>query len=151
MPDGAENRWQFSRLTRRVRGRIPSGKADPLDPRRSPQASRPTRPPDALAEFVRGRAERLGSPWRHRRRGRGIAGALRNVPASPGVYACSTARAMHVRRQGAQPEDRVQNYTHPAGRSNRLRGWWPRPRRSKSSSLPREAEALLLECNLIKP
>jgi excinuclease ABC subunit C len=77
--------------------------------------------------------------------------ALRNVPASPGVYRMLDRKgdAMYVGK-ARNLKSRVQNYTHPAGLSNRLRRMVAETAALEIVVAATEAEALLLECNLIK-
>jgi excinuclease ABC subunit C len=126
-------------------------KAAPLDPRRSPDAPAAGILPSGAPEepVVAATAPRPASS---------IAGgvavlrdALRNVPASPGVY------RMHDRKGDAlyvgkarNLKARVQNYTHPAGLSNRIRRMVAETASFEIVVTATEAEALLLECNMIK-
>src|SRR6266516_3081126 len=77
--------------------------------------------------------------------------ALRNVPGSPGVYRMLDRRgdAVYVGK-ARNLKSRVQNYTHPAGLSNRLRRMVAETAAMEVVVTETEAEALLLECNLIK-
>jgi excinuclease ABC subunit C len=77
--------------------------------------------------------------------------ALRTVPASPGVYRMLDRKgdAMYVGK-ARNLKSRVQNYTHPAGLSNRLRRMVAETAALEIVVAATEAEALLLECNLIK-
>ena len=77
--------------------------------------------------------------------------ALRNVPASPGVYRMLDRKgdAVYVGK-ARNLKSRVQNYTHPAGLSNRLRRMVAETASFEIVVTTTEAEALLLECNLIK-
>jgi excinuclease ABC subunit C len=77
--------------------------------------------------------------------------ALRNVPASPGVYRMLDRKgdALYVGK-ARNLKSRVQNYTHPAGLSNRLRRMVAETVALEIVVAATEAEALLLECNLIK-
>src|SRR5439155_17563995 len=119
MPDGIENPAAIQpvdpavAVTRRR-------KTAPLDPRRSPGGLSADAPPDALPDVVPGAA-----PSEPARGGiaAGVAvlrAALRNVPASPGVYRMLDRKgdAMYVGK-ARNLKSRVQNYTHPAGLSNR--------------------------------
>ncbi|HEX3883622.1 MAG TPA: excinuclease ABC subunit UvrC [Stellaceae bacterium] len=90
--------------------------------------------------------------------GGGIAGgaaviraALRNVPSSPGVYRMLDRKgdALYVGK-ARNLKARVQNYTHPAGLSNRLRRMVSETVTFEVTVTGTEAEALLLECNMIK-
>ena len=64
-----------------------------------------------------------------------IRAALRDVPAGPGVYRMLDRKgdALYVGK-ARNLKSRVQNYTHPAGLSNRLRRMVAETARSKSSS-----------------
>src|SRR6266481_2545203 len=151
MPDGIENPVAIQpvepavAVTRRR-------KTAPLDPRRSPGGLSADAPPDALPDVVPGAA-----PSEPAARGGIAAGvavlraALRNVPASPGVYRMLDRKgdAMYVGK-ARNLKSRVQNYTHPAGLSNRLRRMVAETAAVEIVVAATEAEALLLECNLIK-
>src|SRR3984893_10464736 len=124
----------------------------PTDPRRSPDglAGGAARPP------VPGRA--AGEPAPRTGNAVSIAGgvavlraALRNVPGSPGVYRMLDRKgdALYVGK-ARNLKSRVQNYTHPAGLSNRLRRMVAEAAALEIVVTGTEAEALLLECNLIK-
>jgi excinuclease ABC subunit C len=73
------------------------------------------------------------------------------VPASPGVYRMLDRKgdAMYVGK-ARNLKSRVQNYTLPAGLSNRLRRMVAEAAALEIVVTETEAEALLLECNLIK-
>ncbi|HEX9533887.1 MAG TPA: excinuclease ABC subunit UvrC [Stellaceae bacterium] len=77
--------------------------------------------------------------------------ALRSMPASPGVYRMLDRRgdALYVGKARSL-KSRVQNYAHPAGLSNRLRRMIAETAAMEVVVTHTEAEALLLECNLIK-
>jgi excinuclease ABC subunit C len=77
--------------------------------------------------------------------------ALRSMPATPGVYRMLDRRgdAVYVGK-ARNLKSRVQNYTHPAGLSNRLRRMVAETVAMEIVVTHTEAEALLLECNLIK-
>src|SRR5579884_3793627 len=77
--------------------------------------------------------------------------ALRSVPASPGVYRMLDRKgdALYVGK-ARNLKNRVQNYTHPAGLSNRIRRMIAETTALEIVVTHTEAEALLLECNLIK-
>jgi excinuclease ABC subunit C len=140
---------------RRPRRRKP---AVPLDPRRSPDAPAsgmhapaPEPPPveaeapDAVRETG---AESQGGI------ARGVAvlrAALRTVPSTPGVYRMLDRKgdALYVGK-ARNLKSRVQNYTHPAGLSNRLRRMVAETAAFEVVETATEAEALLLECNIIK-
>ncbi|HTV88668.1 MAG TPA: excinuclease ABC subunit UvrC [Stellaceae bacterium] len=80
-----------------------------------------------------------------------LRGALRNVPASPGVYRMLDRKgdALYVGK-ARNLKARVQNYTHPAGLSNRIRRMVAETAGFEIVVTATEAEALLLECNMIK-
>jgi excinuclease ABC subunit C len=73
------------------------------------------------------------------------------MPASPGVYRMLDRRgdALYVGKARSL-KSRVQNYSHPAGLSNRLRRMIAETAAVEIVVTHTEAEALLLECNLIK-
>ncbi|HEV2334308.1 MAG TPA: excinuclease ABC subunit UvrC [Stellaceae bacterium] len=132
-------------------------KAAPLDPRRSPGGLSADAPPDLLPGPLPppGKAK-AGASGGTADGGiaRGVAvlrAALRNVPASPGVYRMldRNGDAMYVGK-ARNLKSRVQNYTHPAGLSNRLRRMVAETAALEIVVAATEAEALLLECNLIK-
>jgi excinuclease ABC subunit C len=77
--------------------------------------------------------------------------ALRNVPAGPGVYRMLDRKgdAVYVGK-ARNLKARVQNYTHPAGLSTRLRRMVADTAALEIVVTATEAEALLLECNMIK-
>jgi excinuclease ABC subunit C len=77
--------------------------------------------------------------------------ALRNMPANPGVYRMLDRKgdALYVGK-ARNLKSRVQNYAHPAGLSNRLRRMVAETSAMEIVLTHTEAEALLLECNLIK-
>ena len=138
-------------------------KAAPLDPRRSPGGLAADAQPDRPDYGAGGRpavqpVAELEEPTPGAPAPGGIAGgvavlraALRNVPASPGVYRMLDRKgdAMYVGK-ARNLKSRVQNYTHPAGLSNRLRRIVAETAALEIVVAATEAEALLLECNLIK-
>ena len=73
------------------------------------------------------------------------------MPATPGVYRMLDRKgdALYVGK-ARNLRSRVQNYTHPAALSNRLRRMVAETAAMEIVSTHTEAEALLLECNLIK-
>ena len=77
--------------------------------------------------------------------------ALRSMPGGPGVYRMLDRRgvALYVGKARSL-RSRVQNYAHPAGLSNRLRRMIAETAAMEIVVTHTEAEALLLECNLIK-
>src|SRR5215469_8536917 len=80
-----------------------------------------------------------------------IRAALKNVPAGPGVYRMLDRKgdAIYVGK-ARNLKARVQNYTHPLGLSNRLRQMVSQTTAQEIVETQTEAEALLLECNMIK-
>ena len=80
-----------------------------------------------------------------------IRGVLNSMPATPGVYRMLNRKgdALYVGK-ARNLKSRVQNYTHPAGLSNRLRRMIAETAAMEIVVTHTEAEALLLECNLIK-
>jgi excinuclease ABC subunit C len=128
-------------------------KAPPMDPRRapgaiagSPQTAEGTAAPPGAEP-----AAAVAAP-------RGIAAgtsvireALRTMPAQPGVYRMLDRRGdgLYVGK-ARNLRSRVQNYAHPAGLSNRLRRMVAETAAVEIVVTHTEAEALLLECNMIK-
>src|SRR5882672_11228286 len=122
-------------------------RAPAFDPRRSPAELASVLPEVASAE-----------PAPARSVGGGIAAgvavlraALRNVPGNAGVYRMLDRKgdALYVGK-ARNLKSRVQNYTHPAGLSNRLRRMVAETATLEIVVTHTEAEALLLECNMIK-
>jgi excinuclease ABC subunit C len=117
--------------------RAPGGVAEP--PARSSETAPPAdaAPPDPAVRCSTGIAA--------------IREALRSMPASPGVYRMLDRRgdALYVGKARSL-KSRVQNYAHPAGLSNRLRRMIAETAAIEIVVTHTEAEALLLECNLIK-
>jgi len=149
MPEAAENPLSIQQTERSVPAPTSRRrrKLAPLDPRRSP---------GDLAGAVPDAAPTEATP--PRLVGGGIAAgvavlraALRNVPNSPGVYRMLDRKgdAVYVGK-ARNLKSRVQNYTHPAGLSNRLRRMVAETAALEIVITATEAEALLLECNLIK-
>ena len=125
------------------------------DPRRAPGGM--AEPPARPLEDARP-ADAEGDPTGLRRAATGIAAgvtvirdALRTMPASPGVYRMLDRRgdALYVGK-ARNLKSRVQNYAHSAGLSNRLRRMVAETAAMEIVVTHTEAEALLLECNLIK-
>jgi excinuclease ABC subunit C len=129
------------------------GTVPPLDPRRAPGAfagssqtleptdrvrtadlAAPHHPPSAIAAGVATIRE-----------------ALRSIPATPGVYRMLDRKgdALYVGK-ARNLKSRVQNYAHPAGLSNRLHRMIAETIAIEIVVTHTEAEALLLECNMIK-
>src|SRR5438132_377424 len=128
----------------------------PSDPRRSPDGLAADAPPGAAPGTAQGTV--TGEPAPRVGHAVSIAGgvavlraALRNVPGSPGVYRMLDRKgdALYVGKARSL-KSRVQNYTHPAGLSNRLRRMVAEAAALEIVVTATEAEALLLECNLIK-
>jgi len=119
-----------------------------MDPRRSPgdlAAERQAEPEPGEAPARTGHAVSIAG---------GVAvlrAALRNVPGGPGVYRMLDRKgdALYVGK-ARNLKSRIQNYTHPAGLSNRLRRMVAETAILEIVVTATEAEALLLECNLIK-
>jgi len=80
-----------------------------------------------------------------------IRAALKNVPAAPGVYRMLDRKgnAIYVGK-ARNLKARVQNYTHPLGLANRTRRMVADTAALEIVVTQTEAEALLLECNMIK-
>ncbi len=80
-----------------------------------------------------------------------IRAALRSLPPGPGVYRMLDAKgdALYVGK-ARNLKNRVANYTHVAGLSNRLRRMIAETHSLEVVLTHTEVEALLLECNLIK-
>jgi excinuclease ABC subunit C len=76
---------------------------------------------------------------------------LRTMPTQPGVYRMLDRRGdgLYVGK-ARNLRNRVQNYAHPAGLSNRLRRMVAETAAVEVVVTRTEAEALLLECNMIK-
>jgi excinuclease ABC subunit C len=118
-------------------------RAAPLDPRRGPAElagtadEQATAPPPVAGVIAAGVAI--------------LRTALRNVPSSPGVYRMLDRKgdALYVGK-ARNLKARVQNYTHPLGLSNRLRRMVAETASLEIVVTHTEAEALLLECNMIK-
>jgi len=124
--------------------RAPGGVADP--PVGSPQPA-PTADAPLAADVAASAAPATGIAA-------GVAairGVLNSMPATPGVYRMLNRKgdALYVGK-ARNLKSRVQNYTHPAGLSNRLRRMIAETAAMEIVVTHTEAEALLLECNLIK-
>src|SRR3954453_13310106 len=148
-PEAAENPVSIQQTERSIPAPTSRRrrKVAPLDPRRSP---------GDLAGAVPDAAPTEATP--PRTLGGGISAgvavlrsALRNVPNSPGVYRMLDRKgdAVYVGK-ARNLKSRVQNYTHAAGLSNRLRRMVSETAALEIVVTATEAEALLLECNLIK-
>jgi excinuclease ABC subunit C len=127
------------------------GAVPPMDPRRapgavagSPQAGEPIDGPrnDPLRPVPR-TGIGVGAEV--------IREALRSMPATPGVYRMLDRKgdALYVGK-ARNLKSRVQNYAHPATLSNRLRRMVAETAAIEIVVTHTEAEALLLECNIIK-
>ena len=126
--------------------------ATPLDPRRSPGELSGEAPHDIRVGEPPARASRGGSIAAGIATGIAVLrAALRTMPASPGVYRMLDRKgeALYVGK-ARNLKSRVQNYTHPAGLSNRLRRMVAETDTIEIVVAATEAEALLLECNMIK-
>jgi excinuclease ABC subunit C len=122
--------------------------AVPLDPRRSPGDLAADRQGEAASNEAATRTSHAVSIVA------GVAvlrAALRNVPGGPGVYRMLDRKgdALYVGK-ARNLKSRIQNYTHPTGLSNRLRRMVSETATLEIVVTQTEAEALLLECNLIK-
>src|SRR5579883_2849525 len=114
----------------------------PIDPRRAPEGVAAADPGD----------DAFALPGSGIARGTAvIRAALRTMPATPGVYRMLDRKgdALYVGK-ARNLKSRVQNYAHPATLSNRLRRMVAETAAMEVVSTHTEAEALLLECNLIK-
>jgi excinuclease ABC subunit C len=134
----------------------------PMDPRRAPHgvAAEPSvaQSSDAPAPDALSPAEPDAEPMPAMDLPSGIArgiaairGALKTMPPTPGVYRMLDRKgdALYVGK-ARNLKSRVQNYAHPAALSNRLRRMVAETAVMEIVSTHTEAEALLLECNLIK-
>src|SRR5579884_3059516 len=138
MQDGGEISGAIQPVEPAQRGRPRRRPAAPIDPRRRPDGIA-----DAPAPVVFGGGIAAGAE--------ALRAALRSVPASPGVYRMLDRKgdALYVGK-ARNLKNRVQNYTHPAGLSNRIRRMIAETTALEIVVTHTEAEALLLECNLIK-
>jgi excinuclease ABC subunit C len=128
-------------------------KALPMDPRRAPGAFA------GSPQTVEGMdVPPVADPAPIHPSPRGIAAgtavireALRTMPAQPGVYRMLDRKGdgLYVGK-ARNLRSRVQNYAHPAGLSNRLRRMIAETSAVEVVVTHTEAEALLLECNMIK-
>ena len=128
-------------------------KALPMDPRRAPGAFA------GSPQTVEGMdVPPVADPAPIHPSPRGIAAgtavireALRAMPAQPGVYRMLDRKGdgLYVGK-ARNLRSRVQNYAHPAGLSNRLRRMIAETSAVEVVVTHTEAEALLLECNMIK-
>jgi excinuclease ABC subunit C len=138
MQDGGEISGAIQPVEPAQRGRPRRRPAAPIDPRRRPDGIA-----DAPAPVVFGGGIAAGAE--------AIRAALRHVPASPGVYRMLDKKgdALYVGK-ARNLKSRVQNYVHVAGLSNRLRRMVAETAALEIVITATEAEALLLECNMIK-
>ncbi len=132
-----------------------------MDPRRAPEsvAAGPLADARRDPEAANAAADHaLASPAPEPQISGGIAAgvavvraALNTMPATPGVYRMLDRKgdALYVGK-ARNLKSRVQNYAHPAALSNRLRRMVAETAAMEIVSTHTEAEALLLECNLIK-
>src|SRR3954447_10882370 len=133
--------------------------AIPPDPRRSPDApasgvlpvADPGTPAPLQPEAAQAASEAGQEQGGIAHGVRVLRAALRNVPSTPGVYRMLDRKgdALYVGK-ARNLKNRVQNYTHPAGLSNRIRRMVAETASFEVVETATEAEALLLECNLIK-
>lgn len=131
-----------------------------MDPRRAPEGVSTDRP-DSLAdsaapdlETESEAASEIGLEDAATGIARGVAvirAALRTMPATSGVYRMLDRKgdALYVGK-ARNLRSRVQNYAHVVTLSNRLRRMVAETTAMEIVSTHTEAEALLLECNLIK-
>ncbi len=130
-------------------------KPAPMDPRRAPSgalavpsggAAEPNAEPDAVTG-----AEPVARPTGIAAGVAAIRAALRTMPSAPGVYRMLDRKgdALYVGKARSL-KSRVQNYAHPAALSNRLRRMVAETATMDIVVTHTEAEALLLECNMIK-
>ena len=147
---------EFGTLVRTRRRILRRSASPPTDLRRAPGGVA-ERPATASESTLPADAAPPDSAARHSA-GTGIAAgvakireALRSMPVSPGVYRMLDRRgdALYVGKARSL-KSRVQNYAHPAGLSNRLRRMIAETAAIEIVVTHTEAEALLLECNLIK-
>ncbi|HVH74466.1 MAG TPA: excinuclease ABC subunit UvrC [Stellaceae bacterium] len=120
----------------------------PLDPRRAPGALA------GAAVAPETRPEPAAPPLPRRSIAAGVAAireALAGMPSAPGVYRMLDRKgdALYVGK-ARNLKSRVQNYTHLAGLSSRLARMVAETAAMEIVVTGSEAEALLLECNLIK-
>jgi excinuclease ABC subunit C len=133
-----------------------------MDPRRAPEGvaaipSAAVQPEDPVPVSANETAlENQGEPWPQIPGSvlRGVAvirAALKTMPATPGVYRMLDRKgdALYVGK-ARNLRSRVQNYAHAGNLSNRLARMVAETTAMEIVSTHTEAEALLLECNLIK-
>jgi excinuclease ABC subunit C len=145
MPEGVGNNL-VTEPARRTPRRTRQPPPESFDPRRGPggldatpadQAAAAASDEKAVGGMAKGAAV--------------IRAALKNVPAGPGVYRMLDRKgdAIYVGK-ARNLKARVQNYTHPLGLSNRTRRMVAETAALEIVVTQTEAEALLLECNMIK-
>ena len=137
--------------TRRPRRRAPQPAPESFDPRRGPGGIDIADAEDAAEADDAGAEPGLPASGGIANGAAVIRTALRNVPAGPGVYRMLDRKgdAIYVGK-ARNLKARVQNYTHPLGLSNRLRQMVSQTIALEIVETQTEAEALLLECNMIK-
>ena len=135
------------------RRRSRRSKVPPMDPRRAPGAFAGS--PQTVEEMDE---PPVADPARAYPPSSGIGAgtavireALRTMPAQPGVYRMLDRKGdgLYVGK-ARNLKSRVQNYAHPAALSNRLRRMIAETTTVEIVVTHTEAEALLLECNMIK-
>ena len=125
----------------------------PADPRRAPGAfAGSPQTVEVISEISTG--DRPSASAASTTIGGGVAAirdALKTMPAGPGVYRMLDRRgdALYVGKARSL-KNRMQNYAHPAALSNRLRRMIAETTTVEIVVTHTEAEALLLECNMIK-
>src|SRR5271169_5220057 len=136
-----------------LRRRVRRSKARPMDPRRAPGAVAGSPQTTEGMDEPRAYDPRLAdAPLGGIAAGiDAIRKALRTMPAQPGVYRMLDRRgdALYVGKARSL-KSRVHSYAHPAGLSNRLRRMVAETAAMEIVVTHTEAEALLLECNMIK-
>ena len=135
------------------RRRSRRSKVPPMDPRRAPGAFAGS--PQTVEEMDE---PPVADPARAYPPSSGIGAgtavireALRTMPAQPGVYRMLDRKGdgLYVGK-ARNLKSRVQNYAHPAALSNRLRRMIAETTTVEIVVTHTEAEAVLLECNMIK-
>src|SRR5262249_46889461 len=136
-----------------MRRSVRRSKARPMDPRRAPGAiaGSPQTVEEMETSFVAGLASVHLPPTGIAAGAAVIRAALRTMPAQPGVYRMLDRKGdgLYVGK-ARNLKSRVQNYAHPSGLSNRLRRMIAETVAVEIVVTHTEAEALLLECNMIK-
>jgi len=136
-----------------LRRRVRRSKARPMDPRRAPGAVAGSPQTTEGMDEPRAYDPRLAdAPLGGIAAGiDAIRKALRTMPARPGVYRMLDRKGdgLYVGK-ARNLKSRLQNYAHPAGLSNRLRRMVAETAAVEIVVTHTEAEALLLECNMIK-